>query len=173
VTTGAADADDQGLVDAGEPGRVAARHYGDLLTRARLRLPAAGADDVAHDAVLRFLREARAGRRYAVPPRVVLHQMLGWALLDHFGRRRHDGPAEGWDAVDPGAEAELGRVDDAIALRDLFDGLPPRDGRVMTMHVLDEMTPAEIAGSLGISRNAVDQALFRARRALRETWSGG
>ena len=42
----------------------------------------ADAEDVAQDVKLRLLREAQAGKTYAVPYRVVVHKVIQWTLKD-------------------------------------------------------------------------------------------
>ena len=51
--------------------------------------------------------------------------------------------------------------------------LPPREREVMTLLIVHGLTIERIASRLGIERNAVDQALFRARKAIRESLNGG
>ncbi len=63
--------------------------------------------------------------------------------------------------TDPGSD------DDVVG--DLLERLPPRDAQVARLRWRDDYRPAEIAEMLGIERNAVDQALFRAR-ALIKRW---
>lgn len=45
--------------------------------------------------------------------------------------------------------------------------LPPREREAVTLVYLDGLSPEEVAGRLGIKRNALDAALSRGRRRLR------
>jgi RNA polymerase sigma factor (sigma-70 family) len=54
----------------------------------------------------------------------------------------------------------------------LLAQLPPRDREVFELTVYGGLTPEQIAERLGITRNAVDQALFRARKHLRRLIDG-
>ena len=50
----------------------------------------------------------------------------------------------------------------------LMNGLAPREREVVDLRWRQGLEIAEIADRLGIDRNAVDQALFRAHAKLRE-----
>ena len=54
--------------------------------------------DVAQDVEFRLFREFQAGKRYpGVPYRVVVHNVIGWTLADHFAGRPTDVPLpEDW-----------------------------------------------------------------------------
>src|SRR5207244_2961189 len=45
------------------------------------------AEDVAQDVKLRLWKELQAGKRYVVPYRVVVHQVIGWTVKDQFAGR--------------------------------------------------------------------------------------
>ena len=49
----------------------------------------------------------------------------------------------------------------------LLNGLPPREREVAILCWLRGLEIEDVARELGIERNAVDQALYRARRRLR------
>jgi len=80
---------------------------------ARLRGDLA-ADDVAQSVLLRLLAEFHRGKRYGdVPYRVVVHQVVGWTLQDHFAGRSIDVPLpEGWEPAvhDEHPALEIGRA---------------------------------------------------------------
>jgi RNA polymerase sigma-70 factor, ECF subfamily len=132
---------------------------------ARLRGDLA-ADDVAQNVLLRLLAEFHRGRRYeGVPYRVVVHQVVGWTLGDHFAGRRTDVPLpEGWEASVEDEHPALER----LSLRELFASLPDRARRVCELRYLAGLEIDEIAQQLEMTRNAVDQALHRAHARLRD-----
>lgn len=86
-------------------------------------------------------------------------------VLTEFWRTR--GPVleslEGKDVSIP--RDDVGTVDARIQVDWLLKDLPRSQRRVMAMFA-EGLKPAEIARSLGIKRNAVDQLLHRARRVL-------
>jgi RNA polymerase sigma factor (sigma-70 family) len=173
VTTEDSDAEDDRLLARGDLGALLARHFDDLVAHARVRVGAARADDVVQAALLRTLRELRAGRRWPIPFRAVVHQHLRWACADAFGETATATLPEDWDVPDPVGEDAYLAVEERIALGALLDALPPGDRRVMRLRYLDGWEIEAIAGELGMTRNAVDQALWRGRRAIREEWAGG
>lgn len=152
---------------------LCARHYDDLMARARLRVGPDRAGDVVHATVARALGELARGRTYPVPFRAAVHQMLGWAMRDLWGESRHAPLGDDWDVVDEAGEDGFARVVDRITVEGLFERLPEGDRRVMGMRYLDGRRPAEIAEALGMTRNAVDQALWRGRQALKEAFLDG
>jgi DNA-directed RNA polymerase specialized sigma24 family protein len=158
------DADARHLAD-GEIAWLLARYEPAVRARciARLRGDPA-AEDVAQNAMLRLLTEFHRGRRWpGVPFRVVVHQVTGWTLADHFAGRATDAPLpDGWE---PGAEdPALARV----GLRELFESLPDGARRVCGLRYLLGLEIDEIAARLGMTRNAVDQSLHRAHVRLRD-----
>ena len=168
-----ADADDDRLLAEGELGRLVARHIDDLRTVALLRVGRDRADDLVQIALLRTVTEYRRGRRWPVPFRVVVHQHLRWAIGDLAGERRDPGLPDGWDVVDPAAEDAYEHLAARLDVGRVLERLPPRDREVMMLRVLEGRSPAQIADHLGMTRNAVDQALWRGRRSLGEAWPGG
>jgi RNA polymerase sigma factor (sigma-70 family) len=173
VTNDEIDALDSRLLAEGRLDEVLARHLPDLRARARVRIrDEALADDVVQQALERVLRELRRGKHYRHPMRVVLHQVLGWAIGDAFARRREREPDAPLDAWAGGDDDGYGAVD----ARDWFDraaaALPDRDRVVMRMRFAEGREAREIAVALGITANAVHQAIHRGRRALRAAWTG-
>ena len=119
---------------------------------------------VAHAVVERLLGELRRGRVDAVPFRVVVHNVVRWKLAEHFGARRHDG----LDEEPVASDDPCGEMEEGISLEQILRDLPHREREVLEMRYLDGCEIADIARALGTTRNAVDQALFRGRRRLRE-----
>jgi RNA polymerase sigma factor (sigma-70 family) len=158
------DAEDDALFTSGRHAELLAAYYPVILERLRLRLPRDDAYEVAHRVVERLLTEAKRGVRYRVPYRVVVHSIVGWKLREHFGERGPD-PL----LVDPEAgDDPLERAAERLGLEQIFARLPAREREVLALRYLDGREIGEIAEQLGMTRNAVDQALFRGRRRLRE-----
>src|SRR4051812_20845057 len=103
------DAEDTQWLEEGDAGlaRLLAKYEPVILGRCMARLRGADAAyDIAQSIMLRLVKEFREGKRYPVPYRVVVHQVIGWTLNDHFGLKNPTQPFdEGWDA--PVDDAEL------------------------------------------------------------------
>lgn len=159
------DALDARLIAAGDLAPLFAAYQPVLRDRLRaMRVPADRADEVLQETLLRLLRELRSGMRYPVPFRVVAHQVLGWTLRGD--QRQPTLPLGDWDAAadDPALDEALHRYDLELRLR----GFPPRVGQVMRLRFGEGMEIDDIAMHLGMERNAVDQALHRGIRRMRE-----
>ena len=169
------DARDDRLMQEGRHSELLAAYYPVIVARLRMRVPDGVAYDVAHDAMVRLLDELRRGKVYACPFRVVAHQVAIYCLGDHrvAERDRPDTPlppdALVWEteAADDGA-VDAVVEDDWLAYQ--LRSLTPHDRRIAAMYFGMEMPIAEIADAVGVSRNAVDQALFRAKRHLKARW---
>jgi RNA polymerase sigma factor (sigma-70 family) len=158
------DAEDDALLTAGRHAELLAAYYPVIVARLRLRLREDDAYEVAHRVVERLLGEANRGVRYRVPYRVVVHSIVGWKLREHFGEQGPD-PL----LVDPEAPDDpLARAAERVGLEQILSGLPAREREVLALRYLDGREIVEFAAALGMTRNAVDQALFRGRRRLRE-----
>lgn len=165
----ASDLDDAHLLAAGDIAALLARYEPVIRGRCIARLHGSlDAEDVAQDARLRLLDEFRRGKRYeGVPYRVVVHQVIGWTVADHFAGRPTDVPLpEGWE---PSAEGDPA---DEVASRGwvewVVSQVDGKDGRVFELRYRDLLEPAEIAARLEMEANAVHQALHRALTRVRE-----
>ena len=127
--------------------------------------------DVAQDVCLRLLRELQKGRRYPVPWRVVVHQVITWTIKGHFQKRGGDSAIpDGWDP--PVEELGFDEFAEGHDLEALFEQLPDSERLVMRLRYLDGLEIDEIAAQLAKERNAIDQTLWRAHRRLREVLGG-
>jgi RNA polymerase sigma factor (sigma-70 family) len=164
--------DDAQLLESGDHARLLARYEVVIHQRCVAGLRGhADADDVAQDVKLRLWRELQAGKRYGgVPYRVVVHQVIGWTIKDHFGGRDTTAPLpEEWlgDPADP-----IGELDARYSVEALLAGLPARQRECWALR-LAGLEPDRIAAELGMTRNAVDQALHNGRKKLKEALTGG
>jgi len=163
----ARDAEDTRLLDANDYSRPLATYYRVVLERCRLTLAGGDASEVAHNVMERLLRELAAGKRYPVPFRVVVHQMTTWKIKEFQTRGRVVLLPDGWD-VDSG-EDPFEPFAQGHDLMLLFAGLPTRVREVMELRYLEGLEIGEIAARLGMTRNAVDQALHRGHATIRES----
>ena len=150
------DLDDR-LLAQGRYSELLAAYYPVVIARLRLRLPAGDVYDVAQNTMLRLFSELRRGKRYPVPFRAVVHQVLGWTVRGHWQdakpRPECQFPPD-WDIAD---ERPAHSVEGDDWVRYMIAPLPERDRQVATWRYLDGMEIQQIADDLGINRNAVDQ----------------
>ena len=164
--------DDAELLESEDHARLLARYEVVIHQRCVAALRGSlDADDVAQDVKLRLWRELCAGKRYrGLPFKVVVHQVIGWTLKDYW--QGHDTTAplpEGWlgDPHDP-----IGELHDRYSVTALLAGLPDRQRECWALR-LAGLEPDRIAAELGMTRNAVDQALHNGRKKLRQALAGG
>jgi RNA polymerase sigma factor (sigma-70 family) len=174
VSAHASDEIDDRLLAEERYGDLVARHYEAMVDRARMHARSgADAAELANIAAVRLFGELRRGRRYRVPFRVVAHQVLTWTIKEwHAGRAAEPGPLPpDWDV--PVEERGFAEMEGRDVLERAFAPLPPRDREVMRLRWIEGEEIAGIADRLRMSRNAVDQALHRGRRAVKEGWPDG
>src|SRR5919201_3190096 len=112
----ARDAEDKRLLEAGEYARLVESYYGVIVKRCQARTNSDGeAFDVAADVVIRLLGELKAGKRYGVPFRVVVHKVIGWKLAEHFAGRSRDAEL-GDDLVEDSAHESAEEHQDVMTL---------------------------------------------------------
>ena len=163
----ARDAEDTRLLEAGEHARLLATYFDIIRGRCAAKCKnREDGEECASLVVMRLLGELKAGKRYRVPFRVVVHMVIKWTVQGFYERGlvqevplEVDGDGASGDVYEA-VEAEL----DAHAL---VDGLPAREREVAILRWLRGLEIEDIARELGIERNAVDQALHRARQKLR------
>lgn len=146
---------------------------GSLLRRLERRgLAAQEAGDAVQEAFLRLMRTPQADIRDA---RAYLHRTAESVRIDGWrGERRAaavidrhaDVTADSPDGT-PCAEARLIAQQEAIALAAAVEALPPRCREVLMLHRFEELSYAQIAERLGISKNTVMVHLANAMTALR------
>ncbi len=167
VDHAAGDEIDRGLLAEGRIGDAMARHYDALQARARLAMRHDGeAQDVVHDTLVRVHDDWGRRGGFDLPIRVILHKRLTWQIADHrAGRARTVTLPPEWEPSDD--ETGYGDVEADDYVRRALDLLRGRERQVAELRYLDGRTHEEIAAHLGMTRNAVDQALWRAHQTLR------
>lgn len=163
----ARDAEDKRLLEEKNHKLLLAAYFHPVRERCALRLrDRAQGDEAAQQVFVRLLAELERGRTYSVPFRVVVWKVTDWILRGFYpGAKEADSLPDGLDLEAPDAFAEWEADHD---LDTLFSGLPPRERDVVDLRWRRGLEPLQIAERLGIERNAVDQALHRAHRKLRE-----
>lgn len=165
----ARDPDDARLIERGEYARLLERYRPLIRRRVGMYLRGPDAEDAASEVILYLYTELTKGKRYDVPFRVVVWKRAGWIAAE-FTRPAKEHPVEDADCWHTPV-GERG-ADDWGYIRALLGQLAPRDREVFELKVYGNLSPAEIADRLGIDRNAVDQAVHRARKVLRELLDG-
>ena len=173
--TDARDARDRALIVAGRFDELVAAYYEHVIVqRCKLLLGRAreqAAYDVAHDVVLRLLRQLVAGKRYGVPFRVVVGKRVDWQVKTYFAaqKRQLERTAGALrEDQEPWGDDPYLDILDRDEVERLIDGLPERDREILELVYLKGLSIAQAAKRLGISRNGADQRLHRARNRLRE-----
>ena len=160
----ARDAADNRLLEADDRARLLATYFPVIRDRCRLRLPAADADEVAQRVALRLLDELDRGKRYPVPYRVVVHKVTEWTIKEFFGERGESALPEDWDTAGPDAYESF---ESGYDFQNWIADLPEREQEALRWRYQDGLEVKEIAERLGISPNAGDQLLWRAREKLK------
>jgi RNA polymerase sigma factor (sigma-70 family) len=171
--------DDATLLDEGRHAELLARHVDDVRTHVALELwrrhHDEHLDEVVQRALERLARELRAGARYRVPYGVVVRMVCRWAVAEwatQFERERgrHGGGLDGQRAASVAAPDAFEEVEVMAAFEDAIAPLADGDRAAARLAWIEGVPPAQIAGRLGCSRNAVDQRLHRVRAHLREVF---
>jgi RNA polymerase sigma factor (sigma-70 family) len=169
----AQDARDRELLQRGAIEELLASYVDVIRARCRNRCGPHG-DDVAQHACLRLWRELSSGKHRdgKRPFREVVNGVVAFACKGWEGTTLgRDMPVEEWTvqsegaSVDDLADVVVSRLDAEAFVQ----SLPPGDGEVARLRLLEGMEIDQIAESTGRTRNAVDQALFRVRRQWK-TW---
>ena len=161
------DIEDDRLLAEGDLNEVLARHFPRLMQRALARMPHGEAQDCVQETMLRVFRDYQRRGGFDHPIRVILHRRLDWQMNDHFAARPDEValPEDWLQQVDePG-------YDDIVSrdyLEELLNHLNDRQRRLAEALYLEGLSIQEIADRFRMTRNAVDQALHRAHRKLRE-----
>jgi RNA polymerase sigma-70 factor (ECF subfamily) len=189
-----------GVGDPNALAELFARHRNRLRRMVRLRLDRqlrgrVDPSDVLQEAQIDVLRRADG---YAADPRLPpflwLRLITGQRLLElhrrHLGARMrsagqeismHHGPMPQVTSVSL-AEMLLRRITSPtqaahraevrVLLQDALNGMEPLDREVLTLRHFEELTNAEVAQVLGLSKTAASNRYFRALERLREVLGG-
>ena len=163
----ARDAEDTRLLEAGELGLLVESYYGVIIDRCRVKVRNdADALDVAHEVVARLLAELKRGRRYRVPFRVVVHQVVKWKAQEYFQSVTVEEDLERW-LERASTESDAPLAADA-GFEALLEGLSELEQSVIRLHYGDDdLGFGEIARRLERTPNAVHQIHYRALEKLR------
>lgn len=146
------------------------RHLGSIVALARRMLKdEAEADDIAQEALLRLWR---AGETLELGPyglRPWLRRVTSNLCLDRIRSSRRTVVTDEVPEVaeEPSQEVGLEEQDLAKRVGEAMSALPERQRRALTLFHHEGLSQAEVGEVLGISDEAVESLLARARRTLR------
>lgn len=164
----ARDAEDKRLLETGEIDLLLAGWLETIVARcvAKMRDADVG-NDVAQAVCERLWRELKAGRhRDGLPFRVIVHKVVDWTCAGWFEERWRE--HELLDGDGAGNGDFTGEVVLQLTLESFVATLPPVDGEVARLSLLEHLGADQIAARLGKEPNAVYQARHRVMRRLRE-----
>lgn len=143
-----------------------ARHATDVFRYFKRRALTDDVDDLTADVF------ATAWRRRADVPADAelpwLYRTAGFVLANHRRKGRPVPVADLPEQVDP-SDSERSVVDSDEINRVLAD-LSPRDRQLLLLAAWEGLKGAELAAALGLTRQAADAALYRARNHLTKLW---
>lgn len=146
----------------------------------RMLLDPDEADDVTQEVFLRLWTEAGRFRPQAARLSTWLHRIAHNLCIDRLRRRTRELPVG--DEVEPGAEASApvtAAVEDAVpdvalarrrdidVLRRALAALPERQRSALLLTHYQELPNRDVAAILGLSVDALESLLARARRSVR------
>lgn len=127
------------------------------------------AEDVAQDAFLRVWKQAPKWRKTDARFDTWLHRVVLNLCYDRLRRKREKPVADIPETIDPGpapdhrldADEQRTGIDAALA------ALPERQREAITLQYYQDLSNIEAAAAMGISVEALESLLARARRNLR------
>lgn len=161
----------------GDPAAVqalVARKLPRVLTLAtRVLSDPAEAEDVAQETFLRVWRQAPRWKPGGAKFDTWMHTVALNLCRDRLRRRRETPTDEPPDLVDPGSGAEAGLMGQQRAARveAAVQTLPERQREALVLSTWQEMGNPQIGEIMGLSVEAVESLLARARRSLRHSLS--
>lgn len=129
------------------------------------------ADDLVSEAYLKIFSAVTTGGGPTGPFKPYLFVTIRNLAISWSRKRREDNLEAAEALPDPRATDApiLAALDTDLTLR-AFRSLPERWQEVLWFTEVDGLTPADVAGKLGMSANSVAALSYRAREGLRQAW---
>lgn len=136
----------------------------------RMLQDAAEAEDVAQEAMMRLWKTAPDWRVGEAKVSTWLHRVAANLCIDRLRKRSRGGPpledvAEPQDPT-PSADTRLIAADRAASVTAAIADLPDRQRRAIELRHFEDLSNPDIGAALGVSVEAVESLLARARRTL-------
>jgi RNA polymerase sigma factor (sigma-70 family) len=163
----ARDAEDNRLLENGEIDLLLAGWYEVIVARCIAKMRGPVGEDVAQFVCERLWKELKAGKHRggSWPFRVIVHKVIGFACAGWYEK--------GWNElelleIDGPDDIFTYEVELRLTLEAFVASLPPGDGEVARLWLLERLESDQIAERLGKQPNAVYQARFRIVPRLRQ-----
>jgi RNA polymerase sigma factor (sigma-70 family) len=132
------------------------------------------AEDVAQEVFVRIWKQASRWKEREARFDTWVHRVALNLCYDRLRGRREDPHAESPDEVDPAAlpEAALETRARDQRVREALAALPARQREALVLNYYQEMSNIDAAALMGISVDALESLLARARRNLRAQLAG-
>lgn len=144
---------------------LAQRHHTPALIVARSIVDHATAEDVVADSFERLLGVLARGDGPTQSLRPYFLQMVRHRAIDSHRRHRDVPLTDSAESTEVDSEPP---TDDSI--RNAFESLPERWRTALWLSAVDGLSHAEIGRELGLSENAVNQLVHRAKEGLRQAY---
>jgi RNA polymerase sigma-70 factor (ECF subfamily) len=132
------------------------------------------AEDVAQETFMRIWQQAPRWRTGEARFDTWVHRVVLNLCYDRLRKQREDPADELPEQIDPGAlpDARLDTASRDARLRDALAALPARQREALVLNYYQELSNLEAAALMGITVDALESLLARARRTLRTLLAG-
>ncbi len=139
----------------------------------RMLADRAQADDIAQEAFLRTWKQAARWQTGQARFDTWLHRVVLNLCRDRLrGRRDVTGAVPDIADPSPAADRRIERAQTVLSVKAAMARLPSRQREAIMLHVYQELSNVDAAEAMGVTVEALESLLSRARRALRGLLEG-